>query len=36
MYIKSAKDLDAYKLAYEQAMDIFLYKKVFPKKKNIL
>ena len=31
MYIKSAKDLDVYKLAYEQAMDIFSLSKKFPK-----
>ena len=31
MYVKSAKELDAYKLAYELAMDIFFISKEFPK-----
>lgn len=31
MYIKSAKELDVYKLAYEQALDIFGISKRFPK-----
>ena len=31
MYVKSAKDLEVYKLAYEQAMEIFLLSKNFPK-----
>ena len=34
MYIKSAKDLDVYKLAYEQAMDIFFLSKKFPKEEK--
>ena len=34
MYIKSAKDLDVYKLAYEQAMEIFLLSKKFPKEEK--
>ena len=34
MYIKSAKELDAYKLAYEQAMDIFHISKCFPKEEK--
>ena len=34
MYIKSAKELDAYKLAYEQAMDIFDISKCFPKEEK--
>ena len=34
MYIKSAKELDAYKLAYEQAMDIFFMSKSFPKEET--
>ena len=34
MYIKSAKELDAYKLAYEQAMDIFHISKSFPKEER--
>ena len=29
MYIKSAKDLEVYKLAYKQAMDIFFLSKNF-------
>ncbi|MCP4180721.1 MAG: four helix bundle protein [bacterium] len=29
MYIKSAKELDAYKLAYDQAMEIFFISKKF-------
>lgn len=31
MYAKSAKDLEVYKLAYKQAMDIFHISKSFPK-----
>ncbi|MCP4180725.1 MAG: four helix bundle protein [bacterium] len=31
MYIKSAKELDAYKLAYDQAMEVFFISKGFPK-----
>ncbi|MCK4715872.1 MAG: four helix bundle protein [Candidatus Marinimicrobia bacterium] len=34
MYIKSVKDLDVYKLAYEQAMDIFFLSKKFPKEEK--
>jgi len=34
MYIKSAKDLEVYKLAYEQAMDIFHLSKYFPKEEK--
>ena len=34
MYIKSAKELDVYKLAYEQAMDIFYLSKKFPKEEK--
>lgn len=34
MYVKSAKDLDVYKLAYEQAMEIFSLSKVFPKEEK--
>jgi len=34
MYIKSEKDLDVYKLAYEQAMDIFFLSKKFPKEEK--
>ncbi|MBU4444047.1 four helix bundle protein, partial [bacterium] len=34
MYIKSAKDLDVYKLAYEQAMEIFFLSKKFPKEEK--
>ncbi len=34
MYIKSAKDLDVYKLAYEQAMDIFSLSIKFPKEEK--
>ncbi len=34
MYIKSAKELDVYKLAYEQAMDIFFLSKKFPKEEK--
>jgi four helix bundle protein len=31
LYIKSVKEMDVYKLAYEQAMDIFEISKRFPK-----
>ena len=31
MYVKSAKELEVYKLAYEQSMEIFLISKKFPK-----
>ena len=34
MYVKSAKELDAYKLAYELAMDIFFISKEFPKEEK--
>ena len=34
MYIKNAKELDVYKLAYEQAMDIFFISKSFPKEEK--
>ena len=34
MYIKSAKDLEVYKLAYKQAMDIFFLSKDFPKEEK--
>lgn len=34
MYVKSAKELDVYKLAYEQAMDIFSLSKSFPKEEK--
>ena len=34
MYIKSAKELDVYKLAYEQAMEIFFLSKKFPKEEK--
>ncbi|MCK4641740.1 MAG: four helix bundle protein [Candidatus Marinimicrobia bacterium] len=34
MYIKSAKELDVYKLAYKQAMDIFFLSKKFPKEEK--
>ncbi len=31
MYIKSVKEMDVYRLAYEQAMDTFEISKRFPK-----
>jgi four helix bundle protein len=34
MYVKSAKELEVYKLAYEQAMDIFFLSKTFPKEEK--
>ncbi len=34
MYVKSAKDLEVYKLAYEQAMEIFVLTKDFPKEEK--
>jgi four helix bundle protein len=34
MYIKNAKEMDVYKLAYEQAMDIFFMSKSFPKEEK--
>ena len=34
MYIKSAKDLDVYKMDYEQAMEIFKVSKTFPKEEK--
>jgi four helix bundle protein len=34
MYVKSAKDLEVYKLAYEQAMEIFSLSKAFPKEEK--
>lgn len=34
MYVKSAKDLDVYKLAYEQAMEIFSLSRDFPKEEK--
>jgi len=34
MYIKSAKELDVYKLAYEQAMEVFNISKSFPKEEK--
>jgi four helix bundle protein len=34
MYAKSAKELEVYKLAYEQAMEIFELSKFFPKEET--
>ncbi|MCK5852222.1 four helix bundle protein [bacterium] len=34
MYVKSAKDLDVYKLAFELAMEIFFISKNFPKEEK--
>lgn len=34
MYVKSAKELEVYKLAYKQAMEIFEISKQFPKEEK--
>ena len=34
MYIRKVKEMDVYKLAYEQAMDIFFLSKSFPKEEK--
>jgi len=34
MYVKSAKDLEVYRLAYAQAMEIFALSKYFPKEEK--